>query len=64
MSLRLALVGCGGVARGSHLPGWEKVEDLEFVAMCDKDRARADDVRQRPCESGRVRPEVRLPRIL
>jgi predicted dehydrogenase len=42
MALKVAVVGCGGVARGSHLPAWKRVPDIELVAMCDKDKARAD----------------------
>lgn len=42
MALKVAVVGCGGVARGSHLPAWKRVPDIELVALCDKDKARAD----------------------
>ena len=49
MAVRVALVGCGGVAR-SHLTGWEKLESVEFVAMCDTIKEKADDyAAQRGC---------------
>lgn len=42
MSVRVAIVGCGGVSR-SHIAGFKKIEDVSLVAMCDlqEDRAKA-----------------------
>jgi predicted dehydrogenase len=34
MSVRVAIVGCGGVSR-SHIAGLKKLPDAEIVAMCD-----------------------------
>lgn len=34
MSVRVAIVGCGGVSR-RHVEGFKKVEDVAFVGMCD-----------------------------
>lgn len=41
MPLRIAIVGCGGIAR-RHIAGYQQVEDAEFAAMCDLDESRAD----------------------
>ena len=32
--LKVGLVGVGGIS-GSHIPNWEKMEDVELVALCD-----------------------------
>ncbi len=32
--LRVGLVGVGGISR-SHIPAWDKMEDVELVALCD-----------------------------
>lgn len=39
--LRLGVVGLGWVAQVFHLPILSKLEDVEIVAVCDKDKARA-----------------------
>lgn len=41
MSLRIAIVGCGGIAR-RHIAGYQQVEDAELVAMCDLDESKAE----------------------
>ena len=34
--LKVAVVGCGGIATGKHLPSLAKLtEDVELVAFCD-----------------------------
>ena len=33
--LRVAIVGCGGIANGKHLPALKTVKDIELVAFCD-----------------------------
>ncbi len=39
--LRVAIVGCGGIANGKHMPSLKKVSECEMVAFCDlvEDRA-------------------------
>lgn len=32
--LKIGVVGCGGIS-GAHVPAWEKMEDVEVVAVCD-----------------------------
>lgn len=33
--MRVGLIGAGGIATAAHLPGWEKVQDAEVVAVAD-----------------------------
>lgn len=40
--LRGVLIGCGHISR-SHLPGWAASPAAEIVAVCDLDRARAEE---------------------
>lgn len=32
--LKVGVVGCGGIS-GAHVPAWQKMEDVELVAVCD-----------------------------
>jgi len=43
MGHRYAIVGCGGIANGSHLPAVKRLENVDLVAVCDiaEDRAKA-----------------------
>ena len=34
MKLRVAEIGMGGIS-GAHLPSWNRMEDVEVVAICD-----------------------------
>jgi len=40
--LQLAIIGCGGIANGKHLPSLSKLEQVELVAFCDIVRERAE----------------------
>ena len=33
--LKLAVIGCGGIANGKHLPSLKEVPEVEIVAFCD-----------------------------
>ena len=33
--LRVAVIGCGGIANGKHLPALKNVKDIELIAFCD-----------------------------
>ena len=33
--LKVAIIGCGGIAKGKHLPSLAKLEQVELVAFCD-----------------------------
>ena len=43
MSFRGVLIGCGFFAR-NHMHGWAEAEGAEIVAVCDLDRARAQEM--------------------
>lgn len=32
--LKVGLIGCGGIS-GCHVPAWDKMEDVDLVAICD-----------------------------
>ncbi|MFO1055412.1 MAG: Gfo/Idh/MocA family oxidoreductase [Dongiaceae bacterium] len=44
--LRAGLIGCGFFAQ-NHLHAWRDIPEVELVAVCDSDRAKADAARQR-----------------
>lgn len=39
--VNVAIIGCGGIANGKHLPSLKKVEQVELVAFCDTDVEKA-----------------------
>lgn len=39
--LKAAVIGCGFFAR-NHVLGWNDIEDVEIVAVCDRDRDKAE----------------------
>jgi len=40
--VRVAIIGCGGIANGKHMPSLSQLEAVEMVAFCDIDQARAE----------------------
>jgi predicted dehydrogenase len=46
-TLRIALVGVGAAAQVSHIPVLKRMEDLELVALCDRDAEKAARVAQK-----------------
>jgi len=40
--VRVAVIGCGGIANGKHLPSLKKIEEVEMIAFCDIVRDRAE----------------------
>ncbi|MEI6084786.1 MAG: Gfo/Idh/MocA family oxidoreductase [Verrucomicrobiota bacterium] len=38
---RVGIIGAGGIARAVHVPGWKSIPEVEVVAVCDIDEARA-----------------------
>jgi scyllo-inositol 2-dehydrogenase (NADP+) len=36
--IRVAIAGCGAIARHAHVPGWLANRDARIVALCDPDR--------------------------
>ncbi|PAV31235.1 oxidoreductase [Virgibacillus profundi] len=39
--LKVAIIGCGGIANGKHFPSLKKIEQVELVAFCDIDLEKA-----------------------
>lgn len=35
MTLRVGIIGCGGIANGKHMPALAQVEEVQMVAFCD-----------------------------
>lgn len=35
MTLKIGIIGCGGIANGKHLPALSKLKEVELVAFCD-----------------------------
>ena len=33
--LRMAIIGCGGIACGAHVSNYDNIDDIEIVAVCD-----------------------------
>ncbi len=33
--LKVAIIGCGGIANDKHLPSLKKIDQVEMVAFCD-----------------------------
>lgn len=46
MTLKVGIIGCGGIARGKHLPSLAKIEEVEIVAFCDIIIERAEEVQE------------------
>jgi predicted dehydrogenase len=47
MSVKIGVIGCGGIANGKHMPAYSANENAEFVAFCDivperAEKAKAD----------------------
>jgi len=40
--LKVAIVGCGGIANGKHMPSLSKVKQVEMVAFCDIEVEKAE----------------------
>ena len=33
--VRIGIIGCGGIANGTHMPSLKTVKEAEMVAFCD-----------------------------
>lgn len=42
MTLKIGIIGCGGIANGKHMPALKTVQDVEMVAFCDLIEERAE----------------------
>ena len=34
-TVKIGIIGCGGIANGKHLPSLSNVDGVELVAFCD-----------------------------
>ena len=46
MTVRVGIIGCGGIANGKHLPSLAKIQEVEMVAFCDIVVERAEKARE------------------
>ena len=44
---KIAIIGLGGIAQIAHLPILKKMENVEIVAVCDKDKSKSKNVAQK-----------------
>ncbi len=45
-TVRIGIIGCGGIANGKHMPSLKKVPNVEMVAFCDIVVERAEKAKQ------------------
>lgn len=45
--VRIAIIGCGGIAHGKHMPSLQGVKEAKMVAFCDIIRERAEEAAQK-----------------
>src|SRR4051812_9775738 len=41
--LRVGIIGCGGIAKGKHMPSLAKLAQVEIAAFCDLEEERAQE---------------------
>ncbi|GGP11273.1 Gfo/Idh/MocA family protein [Oceanobacillus neutriphilus] len=41
--LKIAVIGCGGIAKGKHLPSLKKIKQVDLIAFCDIKLERAEE---------------------
>jgi predicted dehydrogenase len=46
-TIRVGIVGVGGIARGQHIPGYQLCEDVEIAALCDVNETALYEVGER-----------------
>ena len=46
-TLKIGIIGCGGIANGKHMPALSKIKEVEMVAFCDIIEERAADAAKR-----------------
>ncbi|MNO27155.1 putative oxidoreductase YcjS [compost metagenome] len=45
MTLKIGIIGCGGIARGKHMPALKKIKEASMVAFCDIVLERAEEAK-------------------
>jgi predicted dehydrogenase len=51
-SVRVGIIGCGGIANGKHMPSLKKVKQAQMVAFCDIEEERARQAAEEYGEAG------------
>lgn len=46
-TLKIGIVGTGGIGSGAHMPAYAKVESVKMTAVCDVNEARAKEVAEK-----------------
>lgn len=46
MTLKIGIIGCGGIANGKHMPALKQVKEVEMVAFCDIDLEKAEKAKE------------------
>ncbi len=46
-TVKIGIIGCGGIANGKHLPALQKIENVEIVAFCDIVIERAKEAKKK-----------------
>ncbi|MBO4220525.1 MAG: Gfo/Idh/MocA family oxidoreductase [Clostridia bacterium] len=46
-TIRVGIIGCGGIANGKHIPGILAIEGVEIVALCDIILEKAEKTKER-----------------
>ena len=60
MTLKVGIIGCGGIANGKHLPALSQVAEVELVAFCDIIKERAEQAKtEYGTETSRVYADYR-----
>ena len=49
--LKIAVIGCGGIAKNAHFPAYLKMDDVEIVAGADLIPGKAEKFFQRLCDA-------------
>ncbi|MDW8555523.1 Gfo/Idh/MocA family protein [Staphylococcus xylosus] len=47
MTVKVGVIGCGGIANGKHLPSLAKISEVSMVAFCDIDKTKAESAARR-----------------
>lgn len=47
MTVKVGVIGCGGIANGKHLPSLAKISVVSMVAFCDIDKTKAESAAKR-----------------
>ncbi|MGP0638617.1 Gfo/Idh/MocA family protein [Staphylococcus xylosus] len=47
MTIKVGVIGCGGIANGKHLPSLAKIQEVSMVAFCDIDKIKAESAATR-----------------